>query len=186
MNSIIKMKNFTIKIRFSRLNDDLTETSFEITRTNRGDDAAYLKLSTRKELSLVEERERNYFFPVLPAIFAHSCAQGVTDLWPVPGTANRLFLNARKMHSLPFERSREREREKKKRILFYNNDEKKREKETEEEKRRERLFCPSSIFLTIFISERRRRSRVPVKIAFFECFTNTVKSLLQGGVRYPS
>jgi len=50
---------------------------------------------------------RKLFFSVLPAIFVQSCAQGVTDLWPVCGTANHLFLNARKMHSLPSKRNRE-------------------------------------------------------------------------------
>lgn len=60
--------------------------------------------------------EKEIIFSVLPAIFVQSCAQGVTDLWPVCGTANRLFLNARKMHSLPSERNRgngEKERKKK-------------------------------------------------------------------------
>lgn len=90
-----------------------------------------------------EEGGRNYFFSVLPAIFVCTVLQGVTDLWPVRGTANRLFLNARKMHSLPSERSRGKWRE--------------RERERtrgEGREERETLFCPSSIFLTIFISER--------------------------------
>lgn len=60
---------------------------------------------------IVDERDlserRELFFSVLPAIFAQSCTQEVTDLWPVCGTACRLFLNARKMHGLPSERSRE-------------------------------------------------------------------------------
>lgn len=96
-------------MRFSRLSDLKRSEFFEIGRS----DAAYLKLLTR-EVSWREKGKgkKLFLFSVLPAIFAQSCAQGVTDLWP----ANRLFLNARKMHSLPFERSREKRRE---RTVFY-------------------------------------------------------------------
>lgn len=103
---------------------------------------------------IVDGRElsekRELFFSVLPAIFAQSCAQGVTDLWPVCGTAYRLFLNARKMHSLPSERSSEgngvREKE---RTNFINTARKRRrhemksgekkEKETERARERENI-----------------------------------------------
>jgi len=101
------------------------------------------------------KRKKLFLFSVLPAIFAQSCAQGVTDLWP----ANRLFLNARKMHSLPSERSRENE-ERENYILLYSN-----------ERERERLFRPSSIFLTIFISKREReRERETVSCPGQESF----------------
>lgn len=72
----------------------------------------------------------------------------MTDLWPVRGTGDRLFLNARKMHSLPFERTRgnvEGRRGREKREGGTEKD------ETGERKTRERVG-PSSMLEEKFIS----------------------------------
>lgn len=160
-----------------------------------GDDAAYLKLPTRRELS----GRRKLFFSVLPAIFTRSCAQGVTDLWPVRGTANRLFLNARKMHSLPSERSRrtgERESNKRTNLITCHNSGRKEERRKreegkagiEKEKKEVVLSVVDTLGWDIYFRDGHvsRSRKLSALFLSAEYFTNTVKSLLQGGVQYQS
>lgn len=162
----------------------------QIDGCNRRRDAAYPKLPTR-ELS---QGEGNYFFPFCRLFLRSLASQGVTDLWPVCGTENRLFLNARKMHSLPSERNRgngEREERKRtdERILLHGNGGKEKEDTSGRGRRGRRKVVLSVVDILDNVYFGERRPRIPVKKTFcspLKCFTNTVKSLLQGGVRYPS
>lgn len=138
-------------------------------------------------------KKKIFFFSVLPAIFAQSCAQGVTDLWPVCGTANRLFLNARKMHSDPLrKKSRKRRKREKKEWAneFYCTVMARRRKRTSRERlkwrRQKGCFVRRRYSWQCLFRRDGHVSRSRKLSALLECFTNTVKSLLQGGVRYPS